>query len=277
MRSFELKNNLGQSMDLNADQHFFMKVKGLGMERKLEFEKTSSSWLVMEDVLKQKTIQGVMNFDDYEGYEEFVKFVQHEPLTMVYQSNTTIEVQVRVEQLEKGEVEATLQCPIRFVNVCEFYKKVHVQSEIAIEGSGKKYPRTYPYKYRDNISGSIDIFSETKKESPVKLTIFGPCLNPSWSHYVDGKLKTSGKVGNETLPCDIQAGERLVIDTTSVPWTIHKLNQVNEFLLDCYQMSDWETERFILLQYGANKITATQEGSEAITMAAEGYLMYETL
>lgn len=277
MRSFELKNNLGQIMDLNEDRHFLMKVKGLGMDRKFEIEKTSSRWLIMEDVLKQKTIQGVMNFHDYETFEEFVKFVQHEPLTMIYRSSSTIEIQVRVEQLEKTELEATLQCPIRFVNVSEFYKKVQVQSEIVIQAGGKKYPRTYPYRYRDNISGSIDILSETKKESPLKLTIFGPCLNPSWSHYVDGQLKASGKVGNDTLPCEILEGERLVIDTTSIPWTIHKCNQVNEFLLDCYQMSDWETERFILLQYGANKITATQEGSEAITMAAEGYLIYETL
>ena len=49
------------------------------------------------------------------------------------------------------------------------------------------------------------------EDSPCKVTIFGPCLNPVWKHYVDNELFETGRY--EGL---IMADHKLVVDATGI-------------------------------------------------------------
>lgn len=57
---------------------------------------------------------------------------------------------------------------------------------------GKVYPYTYPYAYAEVSQNTLVIESDSYEDSPCKITIFGPCRNSVWKHYVDNELLEMG-------------------------------------------------------------------------------------
>ena len=100
----------------------------------------------------------------------------------------------------------------------------------------------------------------------------GPCTNPTWRHYVDGVLKESGKVIAEILP-----NHRLVIDTTVIPYSMKVYDSQNQAVTDLYQSSDFETQRFVSLDYGENIITVSAEDVTVIGIGVEAEIEYATV
>jgi len=277
MRQFTLINNKGQTWDLGSDSSYMTEPKGLGMERKISSEKAGPFWIPTENYFKQKSIEGTIILGSYEIYLDFSKFVQHTPIKLIYRAATEATILVDVEKMEKSELQSgILQCKITFLNRGLYFITKRVES-MESEGTGKTYPYTYPYTYKDVTQSTVEIESDSAVESPAILTIFGPCTNPGWYHYIDGVLKTTGKIGRTDAICSIQEGEKIVVDTSQIPWSIKKYDLLNNFLLDVYQSSDWTTDRFIMLEYGKNKISVTQESEGKLKIVLEGHIFYETV
>ena len=91
-------------------------------------------------------------------------------------------------------------------------------------------------------------------------------------HYVNDVVEISGKVN-----CTIGASERLVIDTSTSPYTIKKLDTYMQEIEDCYQNSDFSTKRFVTLKNGENKIAFSHEGATDLTAIIEAKLIYESV
>jgi hypothetical protein len=104
------------------------------------------------------------------------------------------------------------------------------------------------------------------------LTIFGECVNPSWRHYVDGVLVSTGKL-NATIP----ANRKVIIDSTTIPYSIKLYDLANNFIGDLYGASDFATDRFIYLRPGKNRITVTQDNTSDISVGVESRIFYATV
>lgn len=151
-----------------------------------------------------------------------------------------------------------LSCDIEFIALGYYY--LETEYEISETTSGG-YSYTYPFIYEDATSGEVIIESDTNIDSPCKISIFGPCANPSWSHYVNGEEVGSGKVN-----CTVNAGERLIIDCQSIPYSIRKYDNFLTEVDDCYGESDFATGRFVYIKKGTNKLSFAHEGTESLSI-----------
>lgn len=273
MRQFILTNALGKSWNLNETESFLHDIKGLGQEHKVTYVQLGTRFIKEKDLLSQKNISGKIKFLSYKEYLDFSLFIQHKPLILTYKSENTYSIDISVDKLEKTELDTGgLFCAVVFKSLGTFYKTVIAQNMKEQVATGKIYPYSYPYTYYDYSNGEVVIESDSVLESATKISIFGPCTNPSYTHMVNGIYKASGKI-NATIP----EGNKLVIDTMSIPYSIKEYTIDNEFVNDLYEKSDFSTERFIMLEYGSNRITFVQEASEQMKIYVEGAIEYESV
>ena len=273
IRSFKLTNAIGQTYDLDSMNSFFHNVKGLGQEHKVTYVQLGTHFIKEKDLLSQKTIQGIILFKDYKEYSAFSLFIQQKPITLTYKAADTYHIQVSIDKLGKAERETGgLFCSIIFKSLGTYYKTILVKNAHDTTEIGKQYPVTYPYTYRDTSSGVIEIESDSVLESPVKINIFGPCVNPSYTHYLNSAFESSGKI-NAT----VEEGHKIVVDTTQIPYSIKEYTIDNIFVSDLYGKSDFSTERFILLKYGKNKISFVHESSDSLNISVEARIEYESV
>lgn len=275
IRSFTLKNSLGIIWDLNESDSFFTDIGDMGHERDFDYEVVGNYYIEISNELKQSAPSGTIVFNSYQTCNNFIKFIQSVPLALSYTMpgvTDTYFIDVKVSKFDKGEMQAgSVPVDIEFIGIGQYYKLVTVEN-ILSSAVGKVYPYIYDYTYSDNTSGTVTIESDTNLDSPTKITIFGPCSNPSWTHYVNDVIQTTGKVN-----CDVSTGERLVIDSTSIPYSIKKFDVSMVLIDDCYADSDFSTGRFVNLQLGENKISFSHEGSENLNVVVEGLIKYESV
>ena len=82
-------------------------------------------------------------------------------------------------------------------------------------------------------------------------------------------MVATGKVNG-----NIEKNNKLVIDTTTIPYTIHQYDMNNNLISDMYQLSDFSTYRFMMLGYGKNVISVTQEGAGVVKLSVEAKIEY---
>ena len=119
---------------------------------------------------------------------------------------------------------------------------------------------------------TLVIDSDSYEDSPCKITIFGPCLNPVWKHYVDNVLVETGRYEGS-----IMADHKLVVDATGIPYSITERGAADDIVADRYQLCDFTTERFFHLKYGSNRISVSHDGLNTVKMMVEGKISYETV
>ncbi len=277
IRKFKLINRDGTAYDLNSKQSFFHKVGGLGFNDETQFQRIGTDFYALEEVFSQGEITGCVFFygkHAYSKYRDFTKFVRLTPLTLEYVTDDTYRLPVRVAAIEKSELVdggLGLNCEIKLVATGLFYRSVTKYSETVYVG-GKIYPYTYPYSYADVSANTLMIDSDSVADSPCRITIYGPCTNPIWKHYVNNELYATGAYDGT-----IRADHKLVIDTTQVPYSITERGVSGEIIADRYQACDFTTERFIMLQHGTNRISLSHDGLNSVDMMVEAKISYETV
>lgn len=275
MREFILTNAQGKTWNLNDTASFFHSIKGLGQEHKVTYLQIGTNFVKEKDLLAQKSITGKIKFADYKTFNLFSQFIQHKPLILTYVSHAKFGIKVSIDKLAKTEVQTGgLNCDVTFKSLGTFYKSV-VKENLRSEednNAGKKYEFTYPYQYHDTANGTVMIESDSTMQSPVKINIFGPVTNPSYTHYVNNAVVATGKID-----VSIEEGNKIVVDTTQIPYSIKEYTVNNEYVQDLYAKSDFSTERFLLLERGENKIYFMHESSEHINVSVEAMIEYESV
>lgn len=277
MRQFILYNATGNRYNLNDLDFFLENPEGLGFERSTEYRAIGSHYSPYKEGLKQKNIRGTIGFkepDAYKKYFDFCLFLEEAPLRLDYTPDgDTFSIDVNVQVVEKTELELRgLNCGITIRPLGQFYRTISVEGESGESSGGKTYDYTYPYTYADSAPGSVLIESNTKERSACKLVIFGPLINPSWTHYLNGNVECAG-----AITARIGEGHRLVIDTTRIPYAIEEQDASGNLVADRYGQSDFATKRFIYIGRGVNRITVAHEGSNIPKMIAEARLYYATV
>jgi len=273
MRIFNLVNALGDTYKLTERQDKFLHtVKGLGLSATAEYTRIGNHFELLSYDPEQGKIQGTVRFWEPREYFAFAKFCQHRPLHLEYTpADVTYRRDGAVTKIGKDE-DNPQQSDVEFTCSTPFYRQVSEFNDAGVAAGGKVYDYTYSYTYTNSVAQSIIIRSDSAVESPCKITIYGPVTNPAWRHYVDNVLVATGKVFAE-----IEAGRKLVIDTTVVPYQIRKLDMSNNVIVDLYQSSDFSTERFINLQYGQNTISVGGDSADPIPLQVEAMIEYDTV
>lgn len=277
IRNFSLTNSFGAEYSLmQADKGILFSPAGLGFDDVTEYQQIGEFFSPLTERFGQQVIQGTMVFsvDPYVTYNEFAKFCQHSPLLFTYEVDAgEFKIPVRLTKIEKGDTDGWtfLECNVEFTALARLYKTV-VANNSGTAGGGKVYDYEYDYIYGDFVADTVFIESDSVTLSPCRISIFGECTQPRWIHYVNGKQAATGYYSG-TIPTN----HKLVIDTTTTPYSITEQDIAGNLIADRYELCDFSTERFFLLEYGKNTISVGHSDPDAIRLMVEGFIFYETV
>ena len=274
LRIFKLKNNNGAELDLTSIGELVLyDVAGLGYETEPTMQRVGNRFTILSDDLMQGEIGGYVRFFQpgaYQAFFDFAQFCQVKPLTLIYESDAgTFYRDGIMKRVGKEEsTGAMLISDVIFLATTPYYRVVSQYNEGG-GTNGKRYIYTYPYRYAMSAAQSVVIESDSREDCPTRIEVFGPATNPSWRHYLNNVLVATGSV-NAT----IESGRKLIIDTTTIPFRIIQVDMAGNFVSDLYQQSNFNTERFIHLGEGQNRISVAQTGVGIIRLLVEARLEY---
>lgn len=308
MRYFKLENSASptpEELDITTTEVLFHDISGLGFDEETDFASVGSVWRLNSVSYAQKAISGKVCFTDRKGttpyrkYTNFKTFIDKPPLTLVYYpeglDGISYRKKVRVTKLEKTELDkyGVLDCGIDFTPYTPWYEIITAKNggEIVENDTGwvwgdngENPPLVFepaagtnaiPTKFRNEARAPVDLYSSADNDSPVKITIHGPVVNPSWSHYVDDRLIASGGF-DANSPLSINANERLVIDNTEGEYA---MTVFSDFVAprNVYSLRDFDLQCFFTLQKGKNTVIVSSPNTDAIKVEVEGHIHYATV
>ena len=304
MRYFKLENSAGEILDITTQQLFFHNIGGIGFEEKNDFTAVGRVWKLNKSDYQQGTVSGTMCFvgtedkTPYTQYREFYSFIDSTPLQLLYYPNglntTEYRKRVRVSKLEKSELNeyGVLDCNIEFISYTPWYKIFRDIIEPGGEQSsnggwiwdrGNRWRdsfdvdySTYHYMFNGSYRRTIRITSDTNGSGPIKLSIHGPLVNPTWTHYIDGELVSTGGL-IENSPVTVDANETLIIDNTSGTYSMTVYNSETGIERNVYEYRDFNKPCFFTLKQGVNEIVINTDNNDAIHIEAEGHIYYATV
>lgn len=288
MRTFRLVNGAGESCNITDRQLFFHDPSGLGFNRQLKYRQVGDRFVRVSSKVSQQDITGkvaLLGDDPYLSYFNFVQFLNKEPLTLLYTPNdqasasspsgTTYRRNVNVKKVDKTEMEhqGYLDCSISLTPLTPWYKYVAVSNGNIDTSEVLHWGVTWGVDWGPLNEYERGIVANSSMASPSKITIYGPITNPSWTHYVNGIAKGTGKV-----LATIDTNEYLLVDCTVDPYRILKVSALNDMVLsDLYEYSDFSTKRFVELQNGVNTLAVSGDNAIDPTVKWEAYIYYESV
>lgn len=277
MRTFRLYDNDGNRYNLTSrDSLFFYAIDGLGFEQSAEFQRIEDRFALLESHIEQATIEGTIKFWQPEAelqYFNFAQFCQNQPIMMDYNNNYgTYSRRGIITKIERGDGDGNeLLIKIQFKAQTPWYKEI-IEYNPGTESGGKVYNYSYDYTYLKGGKNTITIDSDSYQSSPVKLVVIGPAINPSWRHYLNGELMTEGKINGIIGP-----DNRLIVDTTTIPYRIIQVDALGQLVSDLYQQSDFSTYRFVRFGHGRNTVTFSADESNILNVGVEAQIEYATI
>lgn len=250
--------------------------------------------------------------DPYTKYQSFAHFIENEVLRLVYKphgsTGRSFYRRVRVGKLEKTEITkyGALECAIEFVPYTPWYEYASVENHIDDSGfetgwvwggngadplvfeaytidpeTGDKIwhegvtPPATLTKFRNEVRQSVTInLNSAKKPSPTRLTIYGPAVNPSWTHYVNNDLVEAGGFADAFT---LGENERLIIDCTDGIYSMQVVDDTTGIVRDIYSLRDFGKECFVFLRSGENAINVSNTDNSSVHIKVEGHIYYATV
>lgn len=308
MRYFKLENSASptpEELDITTTEVLFHDISGLGFDEETDFASVGSVWRLNSVSYSQKAVSGKICFTDEKGttpytkYTQFKNFIDKPPLVLIYYpeglDGLSYRKNVRVTKLEKTELNkyGVLDVSIDFTPYTPWYEVVYARNggEIVendtgwVWGDGDENPPlvfeptegmdAIPAKFRNEVRAPVDIYSKTDNDSPVKITIYGPVVNPVWSHYVNDRFIASGGFDSNG-GLSLTADERLVIDNTGGEYAMIVYSDIAA-PRNVYSLRDFDLQCFFTLRKGKNTILVSSLGANAIKVEVEGHVHYATV
>ena len=277
MRTFTLIDNDGNEYDVTtAGIAFFYKIDGLGFAKNLEYQRIEDRYALLSEHVAQQKVVGTVRFwqpNAERAYFNFAQFCQNQPIMMDYNNNYgTYSRRGIITEIKRSDGNGTpLEIEIEFSATTPWFKTISKYNEGQITG-GKVYDYTYDYTYSESVINTVSIDSDSYQSSPVRLVIFGEAVNPSWRHYINNILVSSGQINGTVL-----ANNRLIIDTTIIPYSIKQFDALGNLISDMYQQSDFSTNRFVRFGHGTNTVTFSADNTNVLNVGVEAEIEYATI
>jgi len=277
MRTFRLYDNDENRYNLTSkDNLFFFNIDGLGFSQNAEFQRIEDRYALLNSYINQNKIIGTIKFWQPQAeldYFNFAQFCQNQPIMMDYNNNYgTYSRRGIITKIERSDGNGkSLEIKVEFTAETPWFKTVSEYNSGTIIG-GKVYDYTYDYTYSDSVINTVSIDSDSYQSSPVRLVIFGQAVNPTWRHYLNNVLVSTGKVNGTVL-----ANHRLIIDTTTIPYSIRQVDALGNQISDMYQQSDFSTARFVRFGHGTNTVTFSADNTNILNVGVEAEIEYATI
>ena len=275
MEKFRIINNQGEAYDVMPKGY---NAAGFGYENNATYLRQGNRYLNTLEYFKQGTPSFSVLFPEETAetdYFNFIKFLQAAPLQlMIAYGSHNFYRDVRVGAVAKNWLPVEyIEATVTLRAITPPYEKMSAFTDkIETISDGKTYEYVYDYTYNEQQQNTTYLDVDSFVESPVKLEIYGPCENPIWSYYRNAKLEATGKI-----VAVIPAGRKLVIDTTTTPYSITLQDLSNNVVDDLYKNSDFSTERFIYFGKGRNRIAVTVDGNDAVAVGMEAHVFYASI
>lgn len=307
MRYIKLKNSAGAEYDITSKNALFHDIQGLGFSEDGQYKAIGDVWVLNSVSNQQSPISGDICFgyegDPYGTFNIFANFIRETPLTFLYfpkgLTGKCYRKRVRVSSLEKGELNeyGVLDCPVEFLPQTPWYEEVSREtkaSEVDVDTPGWVWGGTSPTslplvfepssdvtkrraRFRGEYIKFVQLESYTSKKNPVRLTLYGPLSNPFWSHYVNGKLVSSGGFA-ASQNVSVGEHEMLVIDNTDGKYSIKIYREdSDELLRDVYRLRNFNLPCFFYMQSGSNQFVISSSDGRVNKIKAEGHVYYDTV
>lgn len=267
-RLFKLINEVGAEYDLTDQNHFFASPDGLGFEREFSVMQTGDAFVSLENKLRQQKITGEIIFLDYERYSEFSKFIAGQLLTIAYcpaGMTTWYYRSCKVVSLKKSEISSStgrLHCNVDFICFSQWYERVSAERTIYEVSENSVFPLTFPFTFADRNINEVILNNTNSSEAPCRIEILGPCSNPRWSLFRDGKEILNGKVS-----VFLEEGDSLIVDSNVETMRIVKVTDGEES--DAYQCSDFSTNRFVYAPPGESLLRFYTDSDDVLDVTVE--------
>lgn len=229
-RKFKLLNGVGEEYLLTdkSNKVFGNNPQGLGYSKTLSILRLGDDNYVPYSIinLDQMTLE-LLFYDDsnankYQAYVDFINFLSHKPLYIMYQrpnSFTWFRRAVETLSLTKTEVslDSMLHCNLQLqtLSFWEDGTSNVIETSQQLE-TGKIYPLVYPFTYGGSSLDGISLRSIGMLDSPLEITINGTVVNPQYILYdendnVYGRGKLNGTFDYVYVNSD-EANEALVLE-----------------------------------------------------------------
>lgn len=275
MREFYLINGKGNRYSLMDVKHWLHAPNNLGAKFNSRYEQIGANFIRTKKITQPDDITGNLLFtgkNKYQDYSDFISFASIEPLTLLYVSDEEYRASVDISSISKSEiVNSILTCTINFKRLSRWYKRYYIFNDGNVK-DGKIYDYGFNYKYTEMEPETAIVQSDSGYESPTQITIYGPCINPTWKHYLNNDI-----IGTGSVKANIINGHKLVIDCTSIPYSIREYDSNEQLVNDLYAKADFTERRFMFLKYGKNRIVIDHDGTNILTLALEARVEYETV
>ena len=295
-------------LDITTKDIFFHNIGGLGFDEDADFRSVGDVWWLNAVSYKQVAVTGNILFTDYTSspytkYMEFMNFIHNSQMIMVYYPHGPEGVEyrrnVRLTKADKTELNeyGVLDVSVEFSPYTPWYQSfttdnAYKESEDLEDNTGWIWggPNTNPLvfeptdletqtkaKFRHEVLKHVKIDASTNNKNPVKLSIYGPITNPSWSQNVNGERISSGGFSASSNVV-VNAGEVLVIDNTNGLYSMCIYNVESGALVsDVYALRNFNLPCFMYLQEGENRISVGSPGNEDVRIELEGHIYYATV
>lgn len=277
MRTFKLIDKDGNQYNITTKNSiFFYGIDGLGYSNDAKFQRIEDRYAVLSNVIKQGVVKGTIRFwqpGAEQAYFDFAQFCQNEPIQMEYNPGHGIfKRDGLITQITRSDGKGdSLEVEIEFSAQTPWYKIISQHNDGHITG-GKVYDYEYDYTYSAAVANTVSVDSDSFQSSPVKLIIYGPATNPAWRYYLNNILQVSGKINGSVL-----ANHKLIIDTTSIPYSIKQFDMLGNEVSDMYQQSDFSTDRFVRFGRGRNTVSVTADNTNVLNVGVEAQIEYATV
>lgn len=267
-RRFKLINSVGAEYDLCDTRHWFNSPDGLGFDKSFDSLQVGSAFVLTESNLNQQPITGEMVFKEYSDYSDFVKFIATGNLTFAYQprnSTTWYYRTCEVSSLKKSEIDPNthrLHCNVDFLCFSQWYESVFAERTNEVTGDSTVFPLTFPFTFVDANTNEVNINNSNTSVAPCKIKIAGPCINPRWVLSANGEKIADGEVA-----ITLNEGEYLIVDANIESMRIVKVS--NEVETNAYQLSNFDTDRFIYAPSGKSTLLFSHDSSAALDVVVE--------
>ena len=291
-------------MDITTEEYLFHDIGGIGFGESTDFRSIGPVWRLTSANYSQEPVTGKMLFSEigiqtpYQKYQMFKTFIDKPPLTLIYYphgpSTTPYYKTVRVTSLAKGEINeyGVLDCDIEFMPYTPWYE-IKVEENASREeepNSGWIWdvgttwrdvivpvePEVHLYKFGGETRYGITFECESNANGLTKLIIKGPATNPTWYHYVNGQLASSGGFDPENT-VRLTEDESLIVDNTEGTYSMYIRNDITYITRNVYSLRDFDKKCFIKLSEGVNSITVTTADGSQLGLSVEGHLFYATV
>lgn len=210
MRKFYLQNQIGQRLDLNGPDGYFVNPRGLGVQASTDAADLGQGFFlsINPDEIPRDTPSGEMVFirdQGYRSYRTFVDFLVRSPaLTLIYAPDGSDEYfrDVTLAYIQKTELGSLkwLHCPISFAALTPWYKAVPKTFAFSMsedDTPSKRYDYAYDYTYLEQLSAaSVELTVQGHYPADVVLSYSGAIIDP----VITLTGKQSGKIYGQ---CDL--------------------------------------------------------------------------